>query len=185
MLNDTSRRTLHVSVTSRVLHHALLHVAEAAGWVATVHRAPGIVVVTDRALTDADVDVLIVEPSPIGCRHGLEAVTDGRAKAVLCADEPDALPDALDALAQDWCVMPARLVQIACELPVMTPRQRDIAQAIVAGQPNRAIARGLRVSEATVKREVGLLLRAFDATDRLNLVSQLVPFGLQPQRLSG
>jgi DNA-binding CsgD family transcriptional regulator len=177
--------SLHVAVASRVLHHALLHVAEAAGWQPTLHGGPGVAVVSDRLSEEWEIDVLVVQPTPLGSRGGMEAVTAGRARAVLCADEPDALPSALGNVTEDWCLLPVRVIELAAMLPVLTGRQREIARAIVAGQPNRMIARGLHVSEATVKREVGILLRTFDAPDRFGLVSQLVPLGVEPHRLTG
>ena len=186
MLTPTDRRPLvHVDVESRVLQHALLHVVETAGWQPTPQRHEGVTVVSDRLTAGVEVDVLVVEPTPLGCRMGMDALIGRQVRAVLCADEPDGLTDALSALGDEWCLVPARVVEQASALPELSTRQQQIAGAIAAGQPNRLIARGLRVSEATVKREVASLLRTFDAPDRLSLVSRLVPLGLSARRVHG
>ncbi|MCU1483295.1 MAG: hypothetical protein JWN67_41 [Actinomycetia bacterium] len=179
------RSPVHIDVESRVLQHALLHVVEEAGWTPTAQRHDGVAVVSDRLTPGLDIDVLVVEPTPLGCRMGMDALIGRQVRAVVCADEPDSLVDALSALGDDWCLVPARVVERASALPELSNRQQQIAGAIVAGQPNRLIARGLRVSEATVKREVAALLRTFDAPDRLSLVSRLVPLGLSARRLHG
>jgi DNA-binding CsgD family transcriptional regulator len=185
VLSAPSRpRCVHIDVESRVLHHALLHVVEQAGWRPTLQRLEGVVVVSDRTGAGG-VDVLVVDPTPLGCRAGMDAIVERRVQAVVCADEPDSLTDALEALGDQWCLVPSRVVEQASTLPELSSRQRQIAGAIAAGQPNRLIARGLRVSEATVKREVAALLRTFDAPDRLSLVSRLVPLGLGARRLHG
>jgi DNA-binding CsgD family transcriptional regulator len=185
MLTMPERAPVHIDVESRVLHHALLHVVETAGWQPTQQRHEGVAVVCDRLTAGLDVDVLVVEPTPLGCRTGMDALIGRQVRAVVCADEPDSLVDALNAFGDDWCLVPVRVVERASTLPDLSTRQRQIAGAIAAGQPNRLIARGLRVSEATVKREVAGLLRTFDAPDRLSLVSRLVPLGLSARRLHG
>jgi DNA-binding CsgD family transcriptional regulator len=184
LTSDVREPSVHIDVESRVLEHALLHVVEAAGWRTTRHRHD-VAVVSDRLSSGDDVDILVVEPTPLGCRTGMDAVVGRQVRAVMCADEPDSLTDALDALDDVWCLIPARVLEQAATLPELSARQRQIAGAIAAGQTNLLIARGLRVSEATVKREVATLLRTLDATDRLSLVSRLAPLGLLPQRVHG
>lgn len=48
----------------------------------------------------------------------------------------------------------------------LSPRQREVLGLIVAGQPNKEIARRLRLGEGTVKIHVAALLRALKVSNR-------------------
>jgi DNA-binding NarL/FixJ family response regulator len=56
----------------------------------------------------------------------------------------------------------------------LTERQRAIAQAIVEGLSNKAIARNLVCSEYTVRDHVSVMLRKFGVANRVQLAAVLV-----------
>lgn len=54
--------------------------------------------------------------------------------------------------------------------PSLTDRQRNVYDALLAGQSNKQIARLLNISEYTVKEHVTAILNAFGVRNRLELV---------------
>lgn len=70
----------------------------------------------------------------------------------------------------------------ACRLSSMTPRQREVADAIISGASNKEIATRLNLSERTVKAHLSELFRNFGVFDRLQLGLLLhkLPFGETP-----
>ena len=52
---------------------------------------------------------------------------------------------------------------------LLTPREKEIANLIATGYPNRKIANGLNISERTVKAHLGVIFRKLGITDRLQL----------------
>lgn len=55
----------------------------------------------------------------------------------------------------------------ACQgVPLLTPREREVAARVCAGKPNKIIAHELSISEATVKVFVRQILSKFGATNR-------------------
>ncbi len=51
----------------------------------------------------------------------------------------------------------------------LTPREQEVARAIAEGASNKEIARGLGITERTVKLHVGAVLEKLGARDRLQL----------------
>lgn len=60
----------------------------------------------------------------------------------------------------------------------LTPRQRDALDLLLLGQPNKLIARGLGVTEGTVKIHVAAILRAFGARNRTEAVLRARELGI-------
>jgi DNA-binding NarL/FixJ family response regulator len=58
--------------------------------------------------------------------------------------------------------------------PRLTPREEAIARAILAAQPNKAIADELGISEQSVKNRLTKLYRKFGVTSRLQLMRVLI-----------
>ena len=58
--------------------------------------------------------------------------------------------------------------------PKLTPREEEIARAILAAKPNKAIADELGISEQSVKNRLTKLYRKFGVTSRLQLMSLLM-----------
>ncbi|MEO7150739.1 MAG: LuxR C-terminal-related transcriptional regulator, partial [Burkholderiaceae bacterium] len=48
----------------------------------------------------------------------------------------------------------------------LTPRQRDVLDLLLLGHPNKQIARGLGLTEGTVKIHIAAILRALHARNR-------------------
>ncbi len=66
-------------------------------------------------------------------------------------------------------VQPVR--NLAALLAPLTPRQRQVAHHVIAGQPNKRIARDLAISVATVKDHVHAILRRLDLASRAELIA--------------
>jgi DNA-binding NarL/FixJ family response regulator len=62
--------------------------------------------------------------------------------------------------------------------PHLSVRERDVLQLLAEGRSNRAIARSLQLSEATVKGHVSRLLDKLNATSRLEAVIHASDAGL-------
>jgi DNA-binding NarL/FixJ family response regulator len=63
-------------------------------------------------------------------------------------------------------------------LDVLTPREREILEAIAVGLTNGEIAARYFLSESTVKTHVGRVLQKLDARDRVHLVILAYEHGL-------
>ena len=59
----------------------------------------------------------------------------------------------------------------AVPLPPLTPRQRDVTAALARGLSNKAIARALGISPATVKDHVRDVMSAFGVQSRTEVVA--------------
>ncbi len=55
----------------------------------------------------------------------------------------------------------------AAHYPRITPRQKEIIELLVAGKPNKAMARTLHLSEGTVKFHLSSAFRLLNATNRV------------------
>lgn len=60
----------------------------------------------------------------------------------------------------------------------LSPRQQEVLGALVAGKPNKRIARELAVTEATVKAHVAAILRLLGVTNRTEAVAAARERGL-------
>lgn len=60
------------------------------------------------------------------------------------------------------------------EIPKITAREAEVLSLLVAGRPNREIARELRIDEGTVKAHVGRLMRKMGVENRIALTMLVV-----------
>jgi DNA-binding NarL/FixJ family response regulator len=60
------------------------------------------------------------------------------------------------------------------EVPKITAREAEVLGLLVAGRPNREIARELRIDEGTVKAHVGRLMRKMGVENRIALTMRVV-----------
>lgn len=60
------------------------------------------------------------------------------------------------------------------EIPKITAREAEVLRLLVAGRPNREIARSLGIDEGTVKAHVGRLMRKVGVENRIALTMQAV-----------
>jgi DNA-binding NarL/FixJ family response regulator len=178
---DSSPPPVFIDVEDVTLRLALSFVLGDVGRVRQRDFFTGSVVVADGPALRrrGRVDVLVVSPDPAGCRDGMQALVDGMTTGVLLADQPEDLPAALDAAAQGFSIVPRRVVDAAGRLPELDDRLARTLGLVIAGRSNRAIAIALHESESTAKRDIGELLRRFDAPNRLVLAATAQALGFR------
>ncbi len=59
-------------------------------------------------------------------------------------------------------------------MALLSPREREVAQAIAAGASNKGVARQLGISERTVKAHVSTIFDKLDVKDRLQLAVKII-----------
>ena len=102
------------------------------------------------------------------------------------ADPPQTLLGALRLVACGGVYVPARMLAdfrngappVGADPSGLTPRQRDVLDLLLLGQPNKQIARSLGLSEGTVKIHVAAILRALQARNRTEAVLRARELGL-------
>jgi len=182
-------------VSDPITHTALSAVASDAGWTEQRTPRPGAFAVTDfeRFLATADrrggdgtpdAQVLVVGPSPYAARCALEAMADGSVLALVSSQHPSDLVDALELLRGGLGTVSVVLFEQAAAMPRLSARKVTVLSAIVAGQSNREIARGIYLSEASVKREITELFGEFAASSRLMLAAVAQQLGIPGQRVT-
>lgn len=164
---------------------ALMQVATEAGIATTVNGHGAGTTITDlfARCTRSESTVVLAEPNPVSCCAAVDTVVRGDADCVLSTDRPDALPEVLDAVVRQLVVIPSSVLEAARRLPDLSERQKSILAAVMAGQSNRAIGKGLHLSEATVKREIAALLSTFSVRSRLGLATIAHEVGLTAARV--
>jgi DNA-binding NarL/FixJ family response regulator len=73
---------------------------------------------------------------------------------------------------------PAEAEQPAAPLPNLSARQREVLGHVVAGAPNKEIARHLGLSEVTIKIHVASLCRKFQVANRTQLATAAMRAGV-------
>ena len=178
-----------VAVRSETLARALTFVGRAAGWVDADRLTPCDVVIVDSIDALRSVRsryrILVTDPTPKACRGAVDEVMTGAAQAVVLADQPDQLATALRAVGGGNATTPSRAIALAAELPSLSARQELIMRAILAGQTNKQLSRGLGLSPASIKRELTELYRHLGAANRLELAHRAMTLGFGPKRLLG
>lgn len=168
---------LHVNVRNAMVTEALIAAAERHGWRHDASFEPGSVLVVDRPVARprgapaGNRAVLVCEPTSFEARRALDVVAELLAVAVVCADAPSDLESALDGVLVGRVSMPTRVLDLAASMPHLTERQVAVLGAVVAGQTNADIGRGLYLSPASVKREMAALYAALGAQSRSALAA--------------
>lgn len=62
----------------------------------------------------------------------------------------------------------------------LTPRQREVAEHLLSGEPNKQIAAALGVSERAIKAHISEMLRRFGVSNRSALIGQLIAARTDP-----
>ena len=75
---------------------------------------------------------------------------------------------------------PAEAEQPTLPLPAISDRQKDVLVRVVAGAPNKEIARQLGLSEVTIKIHVAALCRKFEVANRTQLATAAMRAGVKP-----
>jgi DNA-binding NarL/FixJ family response regulator len=132
-------------------------------------RPPKVVI-----LTTFDLDDYVYEALRAGASGFLlkDAPRADLIAAVRVTAAGDALlaPSVTRRLIETFAARPAAAAPAPSRLASLTPRERDILQLLARGQSNPEIARGLVVSEATVKTHVAHLLAKLGLRDRIQAV---------------
>jgi DNA-binding NarL/FixJ family response regulator len=74
---------------------------------------------------------------------------------------------------------PADAEQPTLPLPAISDRQKDVLVRVVAGAPNKEIARQLGLSEVTTKIHVASLCRKFGVANRTQLATAGMRAGIK------
>ena len=168
-----SEQVVRIRVRDPVLARAVEAVVVEAGW--EVGRNGAGLIVADHP---DDADVVVIPPTPATCRAAV-AVAEAPT-SIVATDRLDELADALDATRRGYVLVPRRVHQLAGTLPRLDDRERQVLQAVMAGQSNRQIARALGISEATVKRAVAALVGRLGAARRESLTAVALDLGFRP-----
>jgi two-component system nitrate/nitrite response regulator NarL len=143
---------------------------------------PATVAIAAEAGADA---FLLTDISKAALEHSIELVLLGQQLFPAPARLPRGLnpmPTHPSARAPDP-LFPARDLTAADEIDVpLSPRERQIVQCLVTGLSNKAIARELQITEATVKVHVTNLMRKISAANRTQLAIWAVDKGFQLAR---
>jgi DNA-binding CsgD family transcriptional regulator len=172
--------TVRILVRNNVLARALSSVAHEIGLRQVTNGDHAGALLTDDFRGGLGTTVLVVDPNPVACRAAMDAVLAGRADGIISSDDPESLPDVLNALDARLTAMPAAVVRQAQNMPELSTRQGRILAAVMAGESNRAISQGLHLSAATIKREIGGMLEQFGTENRIGLVAAGHALGVQP-----
>ncbi len=172
---------VHLDVREDTVRLALSFVADRAGWQRVDRAADAVIRVADQIRTQVGappVDVLVVAPSPAASSRAVRAFTDGAARSVLRATEPDGLRVAVELARRGLGVVPAGVVEAARAFPELGDRLERTLELVLRGWSNPRIARAVHQSEATTKRDVAELLRRFDAPNRVALTAAALRLGV-------
>jgi DNA-binding CsgD family transcriptional regulator len=178
---EGGRRLVRIDLQDSTVRFAVCFAVEQAGWSRTRGAEPGVATVADQLPERPGLpplDVLVVGPTPAASRAGLDAFGRDAARAVVASTDPAAVPRALEAARQGLCTVSQSVVATAQGCPPLTPRLERTLLMVLRGRQNQQIAREMRISEATVKRDLAELLKRFDARNRVVLVATALRLGL-------
>jgi DNA-binding NarL/FixJ family response regulator len=102
----------------------------------------------------------------------------GAASVVLASDEHDLVPDALAAAALGYAVLSQRVFELARRMPDLTGRDRALLSLVGTGASNAEVSEQLRLSTATVKRELSRLAADLEVEGRSGLIEAARDMGL-------
>jgi DNA-binding NarL/FixJ family response regulator len=122
--------------------------------------------------------VLFVDPSGSACESAVAAFTNGAASVVLASDEHDLVPEALAAAALGYAVLSTRVQDAAREMPELSGRDRELLTLVATGASNVEVSEQLRLSTATVKRDLSRLATELDVDGRPGLMEAARDMGL-------
>jgi DNA-binding NarL/FixJ family response regulator len=137
-----------------------------------------------EAVTAAGAQLAVMLP---GAEYASEAWASG-ARALLSREvATDRLVAGLAAASQGLAVLdpalsgalaPARMALPSSPAEALTPREIDVLRLLAEGLPNKAIARGLGISEHTVKFHVNAILGKLGVESRTEAVVRATRLGL-------
>jgi hypothetical protein len=182
--------SVHLEVSNTTLRYALTFVLEEAGYRRAPDRTAADIVIADRhglaTIPGTPVDTLVVDPVPAACQEAIDRVVEGDTRTVICSDDPEALVAAIEAARTGTVTLPSRLVEAARRAPRLPERLALTLHLVLSGCSNFHIARQLRQSESTVKRDINALLAEFGVANRtaLALAAQAAGFSTRTTLLA-
>jgi DNA-binding NarL/FixJ family response regulator len=142
---------------------------------------------TRRITAEAPATRVVVLTSFSESARVLEALDAGARGYVLKDAEGDEVVRAVRAAARDGAPLDPRVARavLARErsggaLAGMTAREREVLELLGSGLPNKAIARRLEISEATVKAHLTRIFKQLGVTDRTRAAMWAREHGLTP-----
>jgi DNA-binding NarL/FixJ family response regulator len=114
--------------------------------------------------------VLLADESPAEAYAAITAFTSGRVSAVASIQRPEAIATVIQAACGQLAVLPQSLLAAAFHAPQLAERQVRVLALVIQGLTNANIGERLNRSEASIKRDVSGLLRAFACTTRGELM---------------
>ncbi|MDP1820459.1 MAG: LuxR C-terminal-related transcriptional regulator [Acidimicrobiales bacterium] len=181
---DVPGAVVHVDVRPDALRLALLHVVEEAGWTTVLRATDDAARVSDRVPRPSPgppLDVLVVPPTARASRRALDAFAAGVVRSIVLTTVPTDLTVALALVRRGVHALPATIMADAHRWPALRPRLERTLHLVLRGRSNADIARSTHQSEATVKRDVADLLRAFDVRNRVALAATVIELGYGPE----
>lgn len=115
------------------------------------------------------------------------ALGAGAAGFIPKSEQPAVLLQALRLVRAGGVYVPARLLAAAAQAPAapappstgdLTPRQLDVLDRLLRGEPNKLIARELGLTEGTVKIHIAAILRVLQVRNRTEAVVRARELGL-------
>jgi len=104
------------------------------------------------------------------------------------SERSEVLLNALRLVQAGGTYVPSRMLDNAARQPPadlhsadLTPRQLDVLQCLLRGEPNKQIARQLGLTEGTVKIHIAAILRALHARNRTEAVVRARSLGIDRQ----
>jgi DNA-binding NarL/FixJ family response regulator len=164
---------VHVACRSKALGELVKHTAASLGWT-LASTGENLVVVTDNhSDRNGRNVVVVVDPAkPAHALRVLRRISAGCIGGALAADRLlYDLPVVVGAASTDVVAFSGALSTAASQCPALTARQERVLHLIAIGMPYTIIAQRLRVSLATIKREVSTLFELFDCGTQTVLVA--------------
>ncbi|MFS8096749.1 LuxR C-terminal-related transcriptional regulator [Lentzea alba] len=169
---------VHIACSDEALREVVRFTAERRGWT-VVESAERAVVVTDHGDRTGRNVVVVVDPAkPAHASRVLRRISSGDIGGALSADRlVSDLPVVIGAAGTEVVAFSATLSAYADKCPALTDRQERVLRLIAFGLSYTTIAQRLRVSLATVKREVSSLFELFECTNQSQLVAVAIDAG--------
>lgn len=142
-----------------------------------VDEAQSDLLLTDDLRREGKGVILLADESPAEAYAAVTAFTSGRVGAVASIQRPEAIGTVIQAACGQLAVLPQSLLAAAFHAPQLAERQVRVLALVIQGLTNAHIGERLGRSEASVKRDVSGLLRAFACTTRGELVHRAMNVG--------
>jgi DNA-binding NarL/FixJ family response regulator len=170
---------VHIACQSEAVRELVRRIAESRGWglASTGERA---VVVTDHHLDRRGINVVVVvDPAkPAHARRVLRRISAGSLGGALSADRlAHDLPLVVGAASTEVVAFSGVLSAYAQQCPSLSSRQEQVLRMIAFGLSYAVIAQRMRVSLATIKREVSCLFDLFGCATKTQLVAVAMEAG--------